>query len=84
MSWDAVQREVLAELGLSLWMPRMPGGEPPPPPDPRVAAMLARAAGMTPQELSEAGMVLPAYERLREAAVKRALWPQLRGLRRRP
>ena len=42
------------------------------------------AAGMTPQELSEAGMVLPAYERLREAAVKRALWPQLRGVRRRP
>ena len=83
MSWDAFQREALAELGLSAWVPRAPGSETPPP-DPRVAALLARAAGMTPQALSEAGMQLPGYERLRDPAVKRALWPLLRGARRRP
>jgi len=84
VSWDAFQREALAELGLSAWVPHVPGSEPPPPPDPRVAAMLARAAGMTPQTLSETGIALPGYERLREPAVKRALWPRLRGARRGP
>ena len=33
MSWDAFQREALAELGLSAWVPHVPGSEPPPPPD---------------------------------------------------
>ena len=33
--------------------------------------------------LAEAGIALPGLERLREASVKRALWPLLRGLRER-
>lgn len=81
MSWDALQREALAELGLALWMPHVPGSEPPLPPDPRVLAMLAKAAGMTPQGLTEAGIALPGLERLRDPATKRTLWPRLRGLR---
>lgn len=81
MTWDALQREALVELGLTLWAPHMPGSEPPPPPDPRVVAMLAKAAGMSPQAFAEAGIVLPGYERLRDASVKRTLWPRLRGLR---
>ncbi len=81
MSWDSLQREALAELGLTLWAPHVPGSEPPPPPDPRVIAMLAKAAGMSPQALADAGVALPGHERLRDASVKRALWPRLRGLR---
>lgn len=82
MNWDVFQREALTELGLTLWMPHIPGSEPPPPPDPRVLAILARAAGMSPQALADAGIALPGYERLRDAATKRTLWPRLRGLRR--
>lgn len=81
MSWDPLQREALAELGLIVWAPHVPGSEPPPPPDPRVLAMLAKAAGMSPQALADAGIALPGPERLRDAATKRALWPRLRGMR---
>ena len=81
MSWDALQRDALVELGLTLWAPHVPGSEPPLLPDPRVLAVLAKAAGMSPQALTEAGLSLPGFERLREASVKRALWPMLRGLR---
>lgn len=81
MSWDALQREALVELGLTLWTRHVPGSEPTPPPDPRVLAMLAKACAMSPQALAEAGVALPGFERLREASVKRALWPALRGLR---
>jgi len=81
VSWDPLQREVLAELGLTPWVPHVPGSEPPPPPDPRVLALLAKAAGMSPQALADAGISLPGVERLREASTKRALWPRLRGLR---
>ncbi|WP_076584589.1 hypothetical protein [Solilutibacter tolerans] len=84
MSWDVLQREVLAELGLTAWAPHVPGSEPPPPPDPRVLAMLAKTVGMSPQALADVGIVLPGLERLREASVKRALWPRLRGLRTHP
>jgi len=81
VSWDALQREALVELGLTLWAPHVPGSEPPPPPDPRVLAMLAKVAGVSPHALTDAGLSLPGFERLREASVKRALWPMLRGLR---
>ena len=47
-----------------------------------VLAMLARALGVSAQVVEEAGIVLPGMERLRDPAVKRALWPSLRGLRR--
>lgn len=80
MSWDALQREALAELGITLWMPHVAGSEPPP--DARVLAILAKAAGMSPQALMSAGIVLPTHDRLRDAATKRALWPRLRALRR--
>ena len=59
MSWDAIQREALAELGLRIWMPHVPGSEPPAPADPRVLAMLAKASGLSPQALDEAGIALP-------------------------
>ncbi|RMH93320.1 hypothetical protein EBB59_05390 [Lysobacter pythonis] len=81
MNWDALQREALAELGHVLLQSHVPGSEPPPPPDPRVLAMLAKALGIVPEALAEAGVALPALERLRDPAVKRALWPRLRGLR---
>lgn len=82
MSWDRFQREAMAELGLVAFVPHVPGSEPPPPADPRVLAMLARALGVSAQVIEEAGIVLPGMERLRDPAVKRALWPSLRGLRR--
>ena len=83
MSWDAIQREALAELGLRIWMPHVPGSEPPAPADPRVLAMLAKASGLSPQALDEAGIALPGFDRLRDPKVKRTLWPRLRALRRR-
>ena len=82
MSWDALQHEVLAELGLRVWLPHVPGSEQPPV-DPKVLASLARAIGVAPEALAGAGLALPGVERLRDPAVKRALWPQLRALRRR-
>ncbi len=82
MSWDRFQREAMAELGLVAFVPHVPGSEPPPPADPRVLAVLARALGVSAQVVEEAGIVLPGMERLRDPAVKRALWPGLRGLRR--
>ncbi|MDO5610679.1 MAG: hypothetical protein Q4G62_07935 [Pseudomonadota bacterium] len=81
MSWDALQREVLAELGHELLRPHVPGSEPLPPPDADVVRLLAKALGIEEAVLLDAGIVLPARERLREAAVKRALWPSLRPLR---
>ncbi len=81
MSWDAFQREALAELGLVPWALRAPGSEAPPP-DPRVLALVAKGLRIAPERLAETGVVLPPYERLREPAVKRALWARVRGLRR--
>ncbi len=81
MSWDALQREVLAELGHELLRPHVPGSEPLPPPDPDVVSLLAKALRISEQDLLDAGIALPTRERLREPAVKRALWPSLRALR---
>ena len=81
MTWDAFQREVLHELGLQPWRLRVPGAEPAPV-DARSLALLARAVGLLPDVLADAGVRVPAWERLREPAVKRALWPALRALRR--
>ena len=82
MSWDRFQREAMSELGLVAFVQHVPGSEPPPPADPRVLAMLARALGISPDALADAGILLPGIERLRDPAVKRALWPSLRVLRR--
>ena len=83
MSWDAFQREALTELGIVLLQAHVPGSEPPPP-DPQVVAILAKALGIAPDVLADAGIVFPPAERLREPAIKRALWPSLRALRRSP
>lgn len=81
MSWDALQREVLAELGHELLQPHVPGSEPLPLPDPDVVVLLAKALGIGEQVLLDADIVLPTRERLRDPVVKRGLWPSLRSLR---
>lgn len=81
MSWDAFQREAILELGLVPWQVRAPGSEAPPS-DPRSLAMVAQGLRIAPERLIEAGIVLPPYERLRDAAAKRALWTRVRALRR--
>ena len=78
MAWDPLQREVLAELGhpaevVALWD------------DPIFDALLV-AVGRDRHSPDAVALVRgwPAPGRLRgNAAAKRALWPQLRGLRRR-
>lgn len=81
MSWDAFQREAILELGLVPWQVRAPGSEAPPS-DPRSLAMVAQGLQIAPERLIEAGIVLPPYERLRDAAAKRALWTRVRAWRR--
>ena len=80
MSWDDFQRTVLAELGLAVMRHQPAGSEPAPPPDPRVLAILAKALRIAPQALLDSGIALPSPDRLRDPAVKRALWPGLRRL----
>lgn len=77
MSGDAFQQEALRELGLPAWRYRPPGSEAPPA-DARTLALLARALRVTPAALAASGVRLPPWERLRDPAVKRALWPGLR------
>jgi hypothetical protein len=84
MSWDAFQREALAELGHVLYAPLQAG-----PTSARVvdvdAAMLARLARAAGVEV-DALLALPDIAELTfslrgNAAAKRALWPRLRALR---
>lgn len=79
MNWDSLQTEILGELGCTAWRQVWPAASLPP--DPFVVAQLAAAIGVTAEALLASGIVLPDAERLRDAAVKRALWPQLRRLR---
>jgi hypothetical protein len=82
VSWDAFQREALAELGHVLYRPV----------DARTAsvavdagmlARLARAAGIDADALHAHADIAAMTPRLRgDAAAKRALWPRLRALRR--
>ena len=84
MSWDAFQREVLAELGHVLYVPLRAGS-----PaavmaeaDIGMLARLARAAGVDAEALHAHAEIVAAASRLRgDAAAKRALWPRLRALR---
>lgn len=87
MSWDAFQREVLAELGHVLYQPASAGHAasaqaPANDIDDALLQRLARAAAMPLEQLLgypqivEAARGLPA-----DARAKRALWPQLRALR---
>ena len=75
--WDPFQREVLAELGLAAYVLALPD-------DPMFDALL-RAAGRDRHSADAArlarGWPKPAVLR-GNAPAKRALWPQLRGLRR--
>lgn len=92
MSWDAFQREVLAELGHVLYRAdgRNQAGAPdaagpvlPSTGDPPMLARVARAAGVAPEALPSA--VREAAGALRgDPDAKRALWPALRTLRRAP
>ena len=76
--WDPFQREVLAELGHAAYVMALPE-------DPMLDALL-RAAGRS-RASADAAMLArtwPDPASLRgNAAAKRALWPRLRGLRRR-
>ncbi|TWT21218.1 hypothetical protein FQY83_07605 [Luteimonas marina] len=94
MSWDPLQREILAALGHMVYA--VDGGDaaavaPEPPPatavpgpaiDPLMRALL-RAAGRDAgdgEALALCRSLLPPGG-LRDAAARRALWPRLRGLR---
>lgn len=87
MSWDAFQREVLAELGHVLYAPLREDA-----PDVSAAAVeggmlarLARAAGVEVDVLRSQADIVALTAQLRgDAAAKRALWPRLRALRRNP
>jgi hypothetical protein len=78
--WDAFQREILSALGHAPWVlapPELPD-------DPLLHAVL-RAAGRScdADDLAQVLRVLPPTSAMRgNAAAKRALWPQLRRLRR--
>lgn len=78
--WDTFQSEVLAALGHPPWVmvnPTLPD-------DPLLHALL-RAAARTAGSADAAELVKrwPSLPQLRgNAAAKRKLWPQLRGLRR--
>lgn len=82
MSWDALQHEVLDALGYTVWRRADPGADVPD--DPLLHALL-RAAGRDADSPDAAALCRswPPPARLRDPAAKRALWPQLRALRRR-
>ncbi|HXH00672.1 MAG TPA: hypothetical protein VNI56_00560 [Xanthomonadaceae bacterium] len=80
--WDALQREVLQELGHVLYAtadPSTPNAAEPAP----LWRALARAAGME-GDVSRLRAVLPDLRLPRDATSRRAMWPALRALRRGP
>lgn len=83
MSWDAFQREVLAELGHVLYQPASAGHAAPATDiDEALLQRLARAAAMPLEQLLGYPRILEAARGLpADARAKRALWPQLRALR---
>jgi hypothetical protein len=94
VSWDAFQRQVLAELGHALYLPHAVAE--PPRVQPATAlsvqpvtagehpmlARIARAAGVPVPRLQLLAPDLAAQADSMDAAAKRALWPRLRALRR--
>jgi hypothetical protein len=85
MSWDAFQREALAELGHVVYMPLRAGptGARVVDVDAAMLARLARAAGVEADALLAHPDIAELTISLRgDAAAKRALWPRLRALRR--
>ena len=85
MSWDPFQRTVLAELGHVLYRPvrlAIPGTVQV---DDAVLAKLARAAGLEVDDFTQRFGDLGQLAVLQgDARAKRALWPRLRAMRRRP
>ena len=84
MSWDAFQREALAELGHVLYAPLQagPAGARAVDVDPAMLARLARAAGVEADALLAHADIAGLTATLRgDPAAKRALWPRLRALR---
>ena len=87
MSWDAFQREVLAELGHVLYQPASVGHAssaqaPATDIDEALLQRLARAAAMPLEQLLGYPQIVDAARGLpADARAKRALWPQLRALR---
>ena len=85
MSWDPFQRTVLAELGHVLYRPvrlAIPGTVQV---DDAVLANLARAAGLEVDDFTQRfGDLGPLAVLQGDARAKRALWPRLRAMRRRP
>ena len=85
MSWDPFQRSVLVELGHVLYRPVPLAGTDAAQPDPALLARLARAAGMAPDDFAHrVGELGPLAAVQGDARAKRALWPRLRAMRRRP
>jgi 2-oxo-4-hydroxy-4-carboxy--5-ureidoimidazoline (OHCU) decarboxylase len=85
MSWDAFQREALAELGHVVYMPlrAATAGARAVDVDAAMLARLARAAGVEADALLAHPDIAGLTAALRgNAAAKRALWPRLRALRR--
>lgn len=84
MSWDAFQRTALAELGHVLYRLPAVAAEPlPVTADAEMLARLAKAAGVPPEVLQVQPGIAAGVSLLRgNGAAKRALWPQLRALRR--
>lgn len=83
--WDPLQRELLEALGHALY--RMAPATRPALPDDALLRALLRAAGRTVEsdDAARLSRAWPATASLRgDAAAKRALWPQLRMLRRAP
>lgn len=79
LPWDEFQREVLDALGHVVYRAQAPVPAPIPedPDAPPLLRAIARAANARVAQLPQ----LPALEQLRTPAAKRALWPQLRALR---
>lgn len=84
MSWDAFQRTALAELGHVLYRLPAVAAEPLPTDiDAGMLARLAKAAGVSPELLLVQPGIVAGVSSLRgNGPAKRALWPQLRALRR--
>ena len=69
MAWDPFQREVLEAMGHVLWSVHDT--------TPPLLRALSRAANVPVSRLP----ALPSLDQLATPAAKRALWPQLRALR---
>lgn len=78
--WDALQREVLQELGYVLYATGQPGATNTVEPGPLWIA-LSRAAGMD-GDVQRLRTALPQLRLPHDPASRRVLWPALRALRR--